>query len=174
VLGLLVGLSACSACDDQTKKPTEAAPKPAELKVLDRLIGMWKDEATFKVSEWTSKEKQETYIYRNEWTLNSRFVQSRGRSFDGDAEDLQIITFDAEKKTFRRWYFDSEGTINESTGTWDDTSRTLTWTGDLGDGITAVSVWTVADEKTLVWSRTAKDKKGKVYVDIDGKAIRQE
>jgi hypothetical protein len=165
----------CSlGCNGEDKKSAEEPAKPPELKALGRLIGTWKDEATYKVAEWTPKKRTETLVYRDEWTLNGRFLQSRGREEgDGKAEDLQLMTFDPEKKVFRRWYFDSDGATNESTGKWDGKTNSFTWTGDLGDGITAVSVWTLADEDTVVWSRIAKDKDGKVYLDIEGKAVRR-
>ena len=154
------------------KKPDDGPRKPPELKVLDRLIGTWKDEATFKVSEWTKKERKETAVFQNSWTLNGWFVQYRGRNGDG-SEDLQLMTFDVEKKVFRKWYFDSDGGASESTGTWDAKTSTLTWTGDLGDGITAVSVWNLSDKDTSIWSRVAKDAKGKIYINIEGKSVRQ-
>ena len=154
------------------KKPDEGPRKPAELKLLDRLIGSWKDEATFKVSEWTKKERQETAVFQNSWTLNGWFVQYRGRNGDG-SEELQLMTFDVEKKIFRRWYYDSDGNASESSGKWDAKTATLTWTGDLGDGITAVSVWRFVDNDRTIWSRIAKDGKGKIYSQIEGKAVRQ-
>lgn len=166
VLVLFSGFfSSARAGDDKPKKPEE-------LKVLDRLIGSWKDEATFKVSEWTKKERQETASFQNSWTLNGWFVQYQGRNGDG-SEDLQLMTFDVEKKVFRKWYYDSEGNVSESSGKWDAKTETLTWTGDLGDGITAVSVWRFVDKDTTIWSRVAKDGKGKIYLNIEGKATRQ-
>jgi Protein of unknown function (DUF1579) len=155
------------------KKPDDGPKKPAELKVLDRLIGTWKDEVIFKVSEWTKKERRETATYSNSWSLNGWFVQNRGRNGDGKAEDLQLMTFDVEKKVFRRWYFDSDGDASESKGQWDAKTATLTWTCDLGDGITAVSVWRFSDMDTIIWSRIAKDGKGKIYSNIEGKSVRQ-
>jgi hypothetical protein len=167
---ILIVLFSPLAADE--KKPVDEPKKPEELKVLDALIGSWKDEATFKVSEWTKKERKETGTFQNSWTLNGWFLQYRGRNEDG-SEDLQLMTFDVEKKVYRRWYHDSDGNASESTGKWDARTATLTWTGNFGDGITAVSVWRFVDKDTTIWSRVAKDDKGKIYSNIEGKATRQ-
>jgi hypothetical protein len=144
----------------------------AELRVLERLLGTWKEEATYKKAEWVEKERRETAVYRFELSLKGQFIVSRGRSND-DEEDLQVMTFDHDKKAYRRWYFDSTGSFRHSTGQWDEKTSTLTWTGPMGEGITAVSVWKHTDKDTLVWSLVAKDKQGKVYLNIEGKSVRQ-
>jgi hypothetical protein len=167
-VGLLLVSSAVGALADEPKN----ADKPAELKILERFVGTWKDEAVYKPSVWTPKEKRETSTSRFEWSLNGRFVVERGKTTDGD-EELQVMTFDAKKKAFRRWYFDSDGSSREWTGQWDDKNSTLTWTAALDDGITAISVWKLTDKDTLVWTWTAKDKEGKLYGSIEGKSVRQ-
>jgi hypothetical protein len=104
--------------------------------------------------------------------LNGWFLVERGKTTDGD-EDQQIMTFDPKKKAFRRWYFDSDGNIRESTGKWDDKSSTLTWTGSMDEGTTVVSVWKFTDKDALDWTWTRKDKEGKVVGRIEGKSVRQ-
>jgi hypothetical protein len=143
------------------------------LKVLDRLVGTWNDEVVFKVSESNPKERRETWTYSNKWTLQGGFLESRGRKSDGKDEDLQLMTFDPEKKSFRKWYFSPDGYVAEASGQWDEKTSTLTWTNDLGDGSTGVSSWRFADKDTTVWTRVIKDKKGKVETRIEGKGTRQ-
>lgn len=154
---------------DEPKKPDE---KPAELKVLERLIGTWKDEIVYKPSPTNPKERRETSTSRYEWSLNGWFLVERGKTTDGD-EELQIMTFDPKKKAFRRWYFDSDGNTRESTDKWDDKTSTFTWTGSLDEGTTVVSVWKFTDKDTLDWTWTANDKEGKVVGRIEGKSVRQ-
>jgi hypothetical protein len=170
---VLLVLATGIARADEARKPDEAPAKPPELKVLDRLVGTWKDEVIFKVSESNPTERRETWTYSNEWTLKGRFLQSRGRKSDGKDEDLQFMTFDPETKAFRKWYFSPDGYVAEASGQWDEKTSTLTWTNDLGDGVTGVSTWRFADENTIVWSRITKDKKGKVHSHIEGKGARQ-
>jgi hypothetical protein len=162
-IGLLVVPGSFTALADE---------KPAELKVLERFIGTWKDEAVYKPSPQTPKERRETSTSRFEWSLAGRFVVGRGKTTDGD-EDLQILSFDTKKKAFRRWYFDSDGNTRESTGKWDEKSSTLTWTGSSDEGTTVVSVWKFTDKDTLDWTWTAKDKDGKLAGRIEGKSVRQ-
>jgi hypothetical protein len=171
---LLVACSSALASADQAKESAVDPAKPAELKVLDRLIGTWTDEATLKVPASTPKEERERSNTRIEWSGNGWFVQIRDRSTDGKRDDLQVLTFDPKKKVFRRWYFYSYGNVSEATGQWDDKTNMLTWTGDnLGDGLTAVSVWKFTDDKTLVWSRIIKDRNGRVNSVIEGKSVRE-
>jgi len=169
-VGLLLVPGAFRAIADQPKKSDE---KPAELKILERFVGTWKDEAVYKPSVSTPKERRETSTSRYEWSLNGWFLVERGKTTDGD-EDLQILTFDPKKRAYRRWYFDSDGNIRESSGKWDDKSSTFTWTGSLDEeGTTVVSVWKFTDKDTLDWTWTSKDKEGKVVGRIEGKSVRQ-
>jgi hypothetical protein len=168
-LGLLLGSDTFSALAGEPKKPED---KPAELKLLERFVGTWKDEAIYKPSVSTPKERRETSTSRYQWSLNGWFLVERGKTTDGD-EDLQILTFDPKKKAYRRWYFDSDGNIRESSGKWDDKSSTFTWTGSLDEGATVVSVWKFTDKDTLDWTWTSKDKEGKVVGRIEGKSVRQ-
>ena len=100
--------------------------------------------------------KRETGTFRNSWSLNGWFIEYRGRLDGGKDEELQLMTYDVEKKVYRRWYFDSHGTTSESTGKWDAKTATLTWTSDLGDGITAVSEWRIVDKDTLHFPSESK------------------
>jgi hypothetical protein len=171
---LLLILATGIAPANEVKKPKEAPAQPAELKVLDRLAGTWKDEVVFKVSVSNPTERRETWTYSNKWTLKGRFLESRGRKSDGKDEDLQLMTFDPETKTFRKWYFSPDGYVAEASGRWDEKTSTLTWTNELGDGGTGVSSWRFADKNTIVWSRITKDKEGKVHSRIEGRGARQD
>jgi hypothetical protein len=134
--------------------------------------GQVQDETIYKPSSTNAKERRETSTSRYEWSLNGWFLVERGKTTDGD-EDLQILTFDLKKKAYRRWYFDSDGNIRESTGKWDDKSSTFTWTSSLDEGSTAVIVWKFTDKDTLDSTWTRKDKEGKVVGRIEGKSVRQ-
>src|SRR5262245_32675028 len=112
-IGLLLGLSA--PCGAQ-----EGPARPPELKVLDKLVGQWKDEMTCLVP----KEDKQTALYTNRWVLDGRFLWSEGSS-DGSAMDFQVMTYEPKKKEYRRWYFGSEGHASESTGQWDEDAKTL-------------------------------------------------
>lgn len=166
----LIGLSPVVRC--QENKAQEPPPKPVELKALETLVGTWKDEMTFKPSVWTAQERRETASYVAKWVLDGRFVWCHG-SGDGNSQDLQLMTYDPAKKAYRRWHFASDGYTSESSGQWSENSKTLTWKCDMRDGITAVSNWRFSDKDTIDWSRVAKDKGGKLYLNIEGKATRR-
>jgi hypothetical protein len=158
--GLLLASSRCRA--------QEPPPRPPELKVLDRLVGQWKDEATFL----EPKGPPESAIYTTRWVLGDRFLWSEGSS-DGWLQAIQIMTFEPKQKEYRRWYFGSDEHPRESSGQWDEDARTLTWKGDLFDGGTGVSKWRFPDKDTIDWSRVLKDRDGKVESEVRGKGTRQ-
>ena len=57
----------------------ESSPPPPEMKVLERLLGTWKDEIIGKIPETRS-----TRTDRRELVLGGRFVQQM--DFDGQGE----------------------------------------------------------------------------------------
>src|SRR5262245_36765285 len=102
--GLLCGVS---SLDGETKAQSGPAKTP-ELKVLDRLVGQWKDEMIFLVP----KEEPLTATYTNRWVLDGRFLWSEGMS-DGKILDIQIMTYEPGKKEYHKWFFGSGGVSNE-------------------------------------------------------------
>ena len=147
-------------------------PKPAELKVLDRLVGSWQEESISKPAEWTPKEERTKATITTEWVLGGWFVQVKERS-DDNQEAIHMITYDVERKAYRRWRFNSTGGAGEATGKWDEDSKTFTWTRTLEKDITLVSRWKLVDKDTMEETAIAKDKNGKVYLDVTGKTTRR-
>jgi len=146
-----------------------------ESKVLARLIGTWKDEATIKAGEGTAAAdlpKQETSTYQMKWIAKGRILECRGSTSEGKKKTLLVVTFDPKKKTFHRWFFHSEGYTSESTGQWDEKAKTLTWTAEVG-GKTEVSVWKFNKDNAFDWTRMAKDSKGNVSANMKGTAVRE-
>jgi hypothetical protein len=146
--------------------------KPAELKVLDRLVGNWQEEEISKPAEWTPKEERTKSTSTTEWVLGGRFVQMKERGND-NLEVVQMITYDVDKKVYRRWRFTSGGTATETTGKWDEDSKTLTWTGTLAKDISFVSRWKMTSKDTMEGAAIAKDGSGKVYLDVASKSTRR-
>jgi hypothetical protein len=155
--------------DDKKSESPEA--KPPELKILERLIGKWDWETVSKPAEWTPKEVRSKGTLTREWVLGSRFVQEKGG--DADNPSQCMFTYDAQKKAYRFWLFDSKGTTLELTGQWDDASKTFSWKGDVGNGITTSGPMRFLDDDTIEWQAIAKDKDGKVYHQMEGKLKRK-
>ena len=88
------------------KKHEPAADLPAELKVLDRMIGTWDVVSVRKPAIFTTSGDRVTGTITREWILNGRFVMGTSVNSDG-SEALALYSFDPGKKEFRNWYFSS-------------------------------------------------------------------
>jgi hypothetical protein len=147
--------------------------KPAELKVLDRLVGKWRYEWESKPTESEPKGSKGAGTSTNEWILDGWFQQHKGK---GDApfhEILEIWTFDANAKMYRAWGFMAPGADRyEAAGTWDEKSSTLTYKGKGPGDVSTVSTMRFVDKNNRVGSRVAKDTAGKVVQDTRFTMIR--
>ena len=148
------------------------APLPA-MKALERLVGTWKQEQIVKVP----KESRSTnLVVKNELVLGGRFVQAMGGFDDkGKPTYTGMYTYDANRKTYRYWFFLSSGFYWEPIGTWDESSQTFTFKGRLGVDATRTMTMTLrfSDEATFVYSLVATDPDGEISYHMEGKAVRQ-
>jgi hypothetical protein len=157
------------------RAPGEKAPAlrgPAPMKVLGRRLGEWAGEITIRHAAWTPFEGKLKSQESVKPALGGRFIEERARSRPGGGESRLLATWDATKKVYKSWYFDSDGLTSEATGKWDATARTLTWTSTF-EGGTARTVWKFVDEDTFTWDLLAKDRAGKVLLDMSGKSKRK-
>jgi|SRR5579884_3721921 len=154
--------------------PPAGAEKPPDrspgLKPLERLVGTWREESVSRPAAWTPREERETQTVQSEWVLEGAYLQMKEKGKESEA--IQLITFDPDKKVFRRWRFTSGRTLTESTGRWDEKSGTWTWTADMGEGVTLRSTWRVVDANTMEGTAVATDGAGKVYLDLRSKTTR--
>jgi hypothetical protein len=146
-----------------------SAPLP-EMKALERLVGTWKVEQTTSVPE----ETRSTNTVKRELVLGGRFVQETGNFDDkGEPTFTGMYTYDSNKKTYRYWFFHSSGFYSESTGTWDESSRTFTFISRPAGGSTGTTTLRFPDETTFAFSIISRDTDGKVGYHLEGKAVRQ-
>jgi peroxiredoxin len=143
------------------------------MKVLARRLGEWTGEIIIRNAEWTPFEGKLKSQESVTPILGGRFIEERGKSQPGGGQSKLLATWDAALKTYRFWYFDSEGLTSEATGKWDEKKRTLTWTSTYEGGSTATSVWKFVDDDTFTWDLLAKDKAGKVLLDMSGTSKRK-
>jgi hypothetical protein len=162
---MLLGLSAAAG---QAQPP----PKPPELKVLERFVGAWDFGVISMKAEWTPKQSSSTGTSANEWTLDGRALRRRVRH--PDLETIEMMTYDAGKKAYRYWIFDSRGAATELTGQWDEKTRTLTFTGARDENITVVATMRFFDKNVHEGSYIAKDKTGKTYVEAYSKFVKRD
>ena len=109
---------------------TLAANSPAasvpELKALSHYIGKW--DVVISTEDAPIKAKGERTA---EWILDGRFVQQTGFLAKPDGKPYMkittLMTYDQKEKAYRMWTFNSTGESSESSGMWDATLRTMTW-----------------------------------------------
>lgn len=154
------------------KKHEPAADLPAELKVLDRMIGTWDTVTVQKPAEWTPGGGRSTAIVSREWILNGRVVMDTSMHSDGQ-ESIAIIGYDPGQKVYRNWWFNSEGHRNDSRGQWNAASQTLTYRTQLEDDKSVQSSVRFADANKEIWQFKATDAAGKVYLDMEITATRK-
>ena len=161
----------CGGTTEPGNKKKAATPPPqTPTEVLAQWVGTWKGKDYFKRAEWTPKAKSFDVSLKCEWMLGKKFVEERG---EGDGTKwFYIVGYDEKKKTYRDWFFASDGTAMQSTGTWNSKTRTMTWTSDMGDGVTAVGTLRFIGEDQQEWAAVARDKNGKVVLDVGGKRSR--
>ena len=86
-----------------------------------------------------------------------------------------IMTYDFVKRTYRSWYFASNGLTNEGTGTYDEKTKTMTWTArDTSNGLvtTTRASFDKADGSEN-WAISIVLTDGKVIADLKGKNTRR-
>ena len=105
--------------------------------------------------------------------LGGRFVQQTGDVDKGEPNQIGMYTYDSNRRTYRYWFFHSSGFFVDSTGTWNESSQTFTFTNKPFEGATGVITVYFLDGTTYDWSIINKDAGGAVVFHMEGKAVRQ-
>lgn len=150
--------------------PAEA--QVPEQKVLDRFLGTWRTTYKLLKAEWTPEEKTGAADLTYSHALGGQFIQERGEHAD-KTTNLVMYTYDAQRKSYRSWWFSSTGQTAESTGKWDADAKTMTWTSVGGEqDFTTTARHRFVNDDTFEWDVVVKDAKGKVLFRMEGKAAR--
>src|SRR4051794_12508190 len=107
VVSVLAASSLAALRADEPRN--EPSPEPPELKEFGRLIGTWDTDVTFKPAIWEPEGRRVKGSVKSEWTLGGRFFREHGRSLAENVDHTFIATYDAKKKAYRSWSFDSTG-----------------------------------------------------------------
>ena len=141
-----------------------------ELKVLSQL-GNWQSTVIVHKAKWNPKETRGTITSSVVPVLGGCFTLQRADKSDGGTF-FNLTTYDAQRKCYRMWYFDSQGNAGESTGKWDARTKTSTWLSDKGNGVTSVLKAQYLDDNTRKFSFVVKDAAGEIGAHIEGKSTR--
>jgi hypothetical protein len=165
---LLLAMCACSTVTiAEDKKVSQDVP---ELQVLSNFIGTWDVVAT--ANEAPAAEGQQT----TKWILDGRFVQTTGSVTTADGSNdfklTALITYDQMTKTYRWWSFMSNGHTEESEGTWDAKTRTMTRITRYGD-FTQTTKSNFAKPGIEKWTMINMDQNKKVVSEMRGTNTRR-
>jgi hypothetical protein len=155
-----------------SKQESADPPLPSELKILERMIGNWDATSVSKVAEWTPQEVRTTSKVTRKWILDGYFVQDTAEISDG-TQSIALTSYDPQMNAYRAWWFNSEGNKSKSTGQWDSGSKTISYTSDLGNGITVRNSVRFIDMDNEEWNVVIKDGDGKLYLDLNIKSKRR-
>jgi Protein of unknown function (DUF1579) len=171
-LGVVLWLIGGSGHGQQQDSELFARPAPgtAQLKVLDRLVGTWEVTVRSRRPRPGTMKYSETY----DWVLDRRFIRGETvRKPDGTA-DIYMATYEPATRHYHFWIFNSQGTFVEiPTGTWNETAREMEWKSGPGSPLALNGRWIFLDANTRLWTTEVKDWKGKVLLDVEGRAVRR-
>jgi hypothetical protein len=155
------------------KKHEPPAELPAELKVLDRMLGTWELVSVRKPALWSPNGDRITGTITREWILNGRFVMGTSTNSDG-SEGLALFSFDPGKKEYRNWFFNSLGHRYDAHGSWNAAKQTFSLTAARDDGKTTKTSIRFDGPDREAWHTLITDAAGKIYVDMDSTLTRKQ
>jgi hypothetical protein len=166
ILGVARRQAAAKTIDDSAG-PKQTLPK--EMEPLDRLVGAWDTEMTSKISSGGKWKSEIT----GRKIFGGRFIEIRERFLPTGGENYTLVTYDVGKKCYRQWRFSSGSGPAEGTGTWDETTRTMTWECEGGTAAKMSLVWKFVAEDRSDFKITDKSRDGKVLEDLEGTQTRR-
>lgn len=143
--------------NDDMKAMMAAATPGENQKMLAKSAGSW----TASVTMWMQPGQPPTTSTAeatNEMVLGGRYLKSvnKGNMMGQPFEGIGYTGYDNVKKQFVNSWVDNFGTgIMTMTGKWDDASKSITYTGSMGDPMTGKDtpfreVWTFVDDNHQV------------------------
>ncbi len=167
---MVIGASLISVA----KAQDTALKKSSELQVLDRYVGSWEETVISKPALWTPERTTTTITSTRKWILNGQMIENKGAWLPGKNEFLHLMTYDPQRKEYRQWYYDKDNLVPQVyRGKWDEATQTFTFTGPFADGIQATGQQKWLNKDTFTWTLEAKDRTGKVVLDMEAKCVRK-
>jgi hypothetical protein len=171
---LIVVIGLCAVVSAAVALGSEGPPKPPELKVLERFVGTWDAQSISKPAVWTPEEVREEFVEVRELVLDGWFLEGKARAADGKAGHFSwMMTYDVARKEYRTWLFVTGGFSIQWSGQWDEATKTFSFTGDAGNGVTYKGTTHFIDKDHYEFRLKATDGDGKVYQDLKNTLTRR-
>ena len=105
-------------------------PRLPDLKALDRLVGSWRVEIV------SGAEEKSRAVADTKWSLQGQYIETRVTDSDGKKTALSLWAYDSDAGVYKTWFFSSNVPPTLSTLRWNESKKTFTGKGDVGNGIT--------------------------------------
>jgi hypothetical protein len=130
--------------DDAVGPTLPRDPKsPAELALLDSMIGSWTTKSNVTIAELGNRKVQSETRSQTVAILAGRFVETEEFRELDKRRDHSLVGWDENRQVYRLWHFGPDGDVVEADGTWNKNEKKLTWKSLDGR---FTSTWTMPNE----------------------------
>ena len=150
---------------------TAQTPKSPELKVLDRLVGSWRNESVVRQANGDEEKSTDTSVAK--WSLQRRYIEERGTDSDGEETFLALWTYDSAAGVYKMCTFFPNLPPALSTLRWNESKKAFTGKGIVGNGITAQVDSRFIGNDRIESTVTVKDLSENVVMEFKGKSFRK-
>ena len=147
---------------------TGPAKDVPELQILQNYVGNWDVNVTG--NEFTRGEDTAHWILGGRFLEQSGFIVSENGT--NRVEITTLYTFDATKKSYRSWWFNSAGLTTESSGRWDESTKTLSWITIEPSDFKGTTQQRFSDTGKLDWKVLVQDEQGVAKFRMEGTSRR--
>jgi hypothetical protein len=143
--------------------------------ILQRRVGTWITERTEKKAEWTPEEQTFKGEETTRWILDKTMQMHEGWSKPGDKKITGLLLYDKQEKVYRSWHFDNTGVFprSETTGNYDDKTKTLHARSDLGNGNKLHAKLVFTNKERIDWTMVIRNNDGRLMMDVVGHLTRK-
>jgi hypothetical protein len=149
----------------------ESGKRSAELKILDQFLGTWRTKYRRAKAEWTPVEENGSADLVCTQELAGQMIRERG-TYSDQTTSTWLLTYDAEQRKYRSWWFNSLGMTAESNGRWDESTKTLFWTTVEPTEFNTKSQHGFPDSGKCDWKVLVQDTQGVTMFRIEGTSLR--
>uniref|UniRef100_A0A7C2K138 Uncharacterized protein n=1 Tax=Schlesneria paludicola TaxID=360056 RepID=A0A7C2K138_9PLAN len=146
-------------------KSEPSAERPAELQVLEGLVGTWDAVVISKPAVWTPKETKTTATWQREWILNGRFLLAT-RTVGNETSQLSLFSYDPQSRDYRYWSFTPDGSPSQARGGWSAAEQSFVFQSEPRDGKTMTMSARLVSDDQHEWQLSVLDDDGTKYLDM--------
>ena len=149
-----------------------AGPIPDATKKLQPFVGEWNSEFVQRPSGVSPNGRTSKGRMSAQWILDGRFLF--GTSEVGSYKSNWVIGYDTNRDTYRLVRMTNTGQIDESTGQWEEETRSFVWMLENAPlGITRTSTNRIVGKDAIHAHILAEGNDGQVHVDLTIRSTRR-